>query len=345
MSALKAILAVFWLFLLPLILGLPFQKRKKPEQRRFFYCLLAGWGVMLGSFEILAVPMVLNMQPYSRLAWIYAIFILAAAAVALIFGFKSLPSVTFGRLKACARQPWTVWLAVGLILLQIALYVTGIFTDADDAFYVGTATTAQYTDQMYTVSPYTGKILNHLTPRYVLSPFPIFLAFISTVTQFHPTVVAHTIMPVFFVMLAYGIYSLVGERLFKGDRNQNGAFSTLLSVVHMFSYYSIYTQGTFMLIRIWQGKAFLAAVLLPGMLYLAMRYLGENGTASDWKAVFCLSLGACLATSMGIMLAPILLGLTGFAGGVLFGRWKKTLCLAVCCVPCLILAGVYLFVL
>ena len=64
--------------------------------------------------------------------------------------------------------------------------------------------------------------------------------------QMHPTIVAHTIMPVFFVALAYAVYVLLGQKLFRGDTRSTGMFLCFLSLIHVFSYYSVYTQGTFM---------------------------------------------------------------------------------------------------
>ncbi|MDY3918016.1 MAG: DUF6077 domain-containing protein [Candidatus Limivivens sp.] len=340
----KAALTLLWLLVIPFCLGLPFQRGLRKEEKRFFYTMMAGYGVMLGSFQILAVPMVLLYQPYHRLAWIYGILAAAAALACLLVCRRDAAEVTAGRLLSYRSVPWTNWLALLLILFQIGMYVTGMFTDLDDSFYVGTATTAQYTDQMYSISPYTGKNLNHLPSRYCLSPFPIFLAFLSTVTGFSPSVMAHTIEPVFFVSLAYGIYSLIGEHFFKKDRKMSGLFLVFLSLMHLFSYYSIYTQGTFMLIRIWQGKAFLAAVLLPGIFYLGMRTMDQRGRARDWQALLWVALSACLASSMGIMLVPVMLGILGIVLGCFSGKWKKTVYMVLCCMPCLCFAAAYLLI-
>ncbi|MDO5424137.1 MAG: DUF6077 domain-containing protein [Eubacteriales bacterium] len=344
MVAVKGALTVLWLLVIPFCLGLPFQKGIKREEKRFCYTMLAGYGVMLGVFQILSVPMVLLGQPYHLLVAVFGVLAVAAAAVFLVVFRREAADLTARRWGSFRMGSWANWLALVLIVFQMALYVTGMMTDLDDAFYVGTATTAQYTDRMYIVSGYTGRELSSLPSRYCLSPFPIFLAFLSTMTGFSPTVMAHTVEPVFFVGLAYGIYGLIGERLFAGERRMNGLFLSFLSIIHLFSYYSIYTQGTFMLLRIWQGKAFLAAALLPGIFYLGMRVTGPDGRGQDWAALVFLALSACLASSMGIMLAPVMIGILGIVLGAFNGKWKKMFGMFLCALPCLVFAAIYVLI-
>ena len=59
-----------------------------------------------------------------------------------------------------------------LILFQLVVVVLYAHMDEDDAFYVGTATTAVETDSLYAYNPYTGAAYNVLPSRYILSPFP-----------------------------------------------------------------------------------------------------------------------------------------------------------------------------
>ena len=81
-----------------------------------------------------------------------------------------------------------------LILIQLVVVVLYAHMDEDDAFYVGTATTAVETDTLYAYNPYTGAAYNVLPSRYILSPFPAFLAVTSRLCGgLHPAIVAHTV--------------------------------------------------------------------------------------------------------------------------------------------------------
>ncbi len=74
-------------------------------------------------------------------------------------------------------------------------------------------------------------------------------------------------------LLAYVVYSLIGEMFFQKDK-KTGRFLLAMGVfIPRSSRHSVYTQGTFLLVRIWQGKAVLASVILPAVFYLCSRLL------------------------------------------------------------------------
>ena len=113
-----------------------------------------------------------------------------------------------------------MWLAFLLVAIQMGAYVFGMATDLDDAFYVATATTTLETNGMFTYDAYTGMLASYLPARYVFAPFPILLAFYSDMVHMHAAVVAHTVEPVFFLLISYLVYWKIGRKLFdKDDRN------------------------------------------------------------------------------------------------------------------------------
>ena len=106
-----------------------------------------------------------------------------------------------GRLKkGKIRLSITMILALALILLQMYVVVRYAHMDADDSFYVGTAVTDIHTDTIFSISPYTGYAYTKIPSRYILSPFPVFLAVVSQLCgELHPAIMAHTVFPpVFF---------------------------------------------------------------------------------------------------------------------------------------------------
>ena len=64
-----------------------------------------------------------------------------------------------------------------------------------------------------------------------------------------------------------------------------------------------------MLVRIWQGKAVLAAVILPFLIYLGLALVLEDQPEYPWLLLAMANLAACHVSSMGIMLAPVVTGL------------------------------------
>lgn len=340
--AVKAIWILVWFLAVPFCTGLFVTGKMEEEKESFLLTMLCGYAGMFAVFEIMTVPMIFLRLSFSMLKYSYGAVILALAGISAVCERKRILPLIWGKIKKLREIPWTCLAAAALIALQIGVYAAGMSTDLDDSFYVGTATTAIETNTMYQYSAYTGNAVKSLPSRYVLSPFPVMLAFYSEAVGMSPAAVAHTVMPLFFIALAYGVYMLIGRRLFQGDMKSTGMFLCFLSLIHIFSYYSVYTQGTFMLIRIWQGKAVLAALLLPAVFYFGMRVFQGESKSGDWMGLLLLMVSCSLVSSMGIMLAPVMLGIFGILYGLLKKQWKRLGLAVLCTLPCLVCAAVYI---
>ena len=217
--------------------------------------------------------------------------------------------------------------------------------DEDDAFYVGTATTAVETDSLYAYNPYTGAAYNVLPSRYILSPFPAFLAVTSRLCGgLHPAIVAHTVFPAVFVFLAYVVLFQYSRIFFRGKAGEQGIFMILCAVILWFCGYSVYNSEIFTMGRIWQGKAVLAGVFLPFLFLLCMEIFMQEKTEYPWSLAFLANGACCLFSSMGIMLAPLLMGVFALLSLVKFRDGRRFLKSVVCCLPSLILGVVYILV-
>ena len=182
-----------------------------------------------------------------------------------------------------------------------------------------------------------------LPKRYVLSPFPILLAVLSRLCGgLHPAVMAHTVYPVAFFTAAYLVYHQFGKMWFPEKKREQGIFLLFCAVLIWFSGFSVYTAGNFQLVRIWQGKAVLAAVILPLLFYYLLCAYKNEYQIQDIIQIFLTTGAAALTSSMGIFLAPIMVALGAFAGIIQTRKigiaWK----LLAGCIPCIILTGIYL---
>ena len=236
-----------------------------------------------------------------------------------------------------------MWIAVAAIFIQIFIAVVYAHMDADDSFYVATATTSVQTDSVFQYNPYSGAEYRILPKRYVLSPFPVLLAIFSRLSGgMHPAVLAHTVYPAVFFAAAYLVYHQFGKMFFPEKKREQGIFLLFCAVLIWFSGFSVYTAGNFQLVRIWQGKAVLASVILPFLMYLGFDImLKEQVGYSRFLMIFA-SMAACHVSSMGIMLAPIVI-----AAYTLLTLWKtrSIRCMGytiLYILPSLILGSVYL---
>jgi hypothetical protein len=224
------------------------------------------------------------------------------------------------------------------------MYVGYTHSDEDDAFYVATATTSVSTNTLFQIDPYSGDAYDTFPARYVLSPFPLLIAVISRLFGFHTLIFAHTILPLLLLPLSYVVCTLLGYELFQKNREKTAYFVLFASVIQMFAYTTTHTQGTVLLLRLWQGKAVLASILLPFVFYLGIRMVERELEKSDWIFMLCLMLACCMVSSMGIMLGAIMAGILG----LLAAFYKKNIWLifkvVLCCIPNLLFSCIYLII-
>ena len=232
-----------------------------------------------------------------------------------------------------------------LLLIQLVLAVVMVYGDGDDAYYVAISTAAQESGKMYQKIPYTG-MNTELDVRHGLAPFPIWIAWLAQMTGISTVVVAKTLLPVVLISMTYGVFYLLGSRiLFSGQSVP--LFLICTEVLVMFGDYSFYTVENFMIARSRQGKAALGSILIPMIFFLLLwlfRRLQEEKkiTVGFWMLLGAVMISCCLASTMGALLACMLMGVAGICGAVCYKRFRLLLPLTACCIPCVIYAGMYL---
>ncbi len=207
-------------------------------------------------------------------------------------------------------------IVVVLIMIQTFVSVFYMHEDDDDVFYVGTAVTGVYDNSMFRINPRTGVESKSPEWKYVVSPFPIYLATIAKVSHIHPTIVAHTIFPAVFIPLCYAVYFEISKKLFKGDMKSRLLFMIFLNFIYIFGNYSIRSNFTFLLFRVWQGKAMLANYVIP-MFWLIWMMQEEDDNKLLYLLYISASLAGMLTSSMGTTFPPMIIGVLSLL------RWYK----------------------
>lgn len=334
----KGMLSAIWLMVLPWLAGVFYFRR---QIRHWSEYLLAGYVLLFAVTELFCLTAIFAGLPLHVLAAAYALVsvLLAVGGIRVLYKNKKAGRPVMKK----PRLSGELIAAAALILVQLVIVVLFAHMDEDDAFYVGTATTAVQTDSVYAVNPYTGADYKKLPSRYVLSPFPAFLAVISRLCGgFHPAVVAHTIFPPVFILLAYLVLFLYARVFFEGKIKEQGIFLMLCAVILWFSGYSVYNSEIFTMGRIWQGKAALAGVFLPLLFLLCMEILMQEKPKYPWSLLFLTNGACCLFSSMGIMLAPLMMGVFLLLSLVRFRSLKRLWKGIVCCLPSLVLGALYI---
>ena len=167
-------------------------------------------------------------------------------------------------------------------------------------------------------------------------------------SQIHVASIAHSILPVCFILFTYGIYYLIAKELCK-EKREVSLFMLLASILFMFGNYSVYSMETFLMTRIRQGKASLGSFALPMAIYLLFLVAKKMDGSKKDRIVLYILLGcngfvAALFTTMGNFIYPCLV-LVGSVC-ICFGKknWRKIFPLALTCVPNGVMALLYLII-
>lgn len=339
-TLIKCLILFFWLGLMPALVGCLWTRKLENDNGNILKAYFFGLFSVLALFEALALPMIFLKCSLTLLTHTWEGCVLAMALISVLL------NGTFQRqrkwMMAVLRQ-MTLLLAAVLVCVGLqAAYVTERqHIDDDDAFYLATSTTAVETDSLYQYNPYTGKKYKEVPARYVMASWPLFVATLSRLSGFHPTILAHMVLPAIVVLWAYLIYALFAPRLFPGNRQKQSLFLLFVVALLSFSGYSIYSSGTFLFIRGWQGKAVLAGVGIPAMAWAAWMAIKERAGRVTWISMACVVTGACMFSSMGVALSLVFLGSCGLVGAIAWRRWRYLLGTILACGPALICGIVY----
>lgn len=352
----RNIIFMSMLFLvLPLWIGVVWVEILKIRGRwnQFFHAWVLGFVTMLTAAQLILVPLVALQQTLTTALRIWEIVLTALSVVSfsiILLRWKDrvVQGATAGTEKMLSADPgsrrWT-WifgvLAAVLILLQAYIPARYEHRDDDDSRFVAEEVSAVVHDTMYVDSPITadymywneGEVRKDLT-----SPWAMYIAMNCKISNIPPAVLSHTYLPFFLVLICYAVYLLIGKALLNGNMEKTYLFLIFLSVINIWGYTSTHTLASMLLLRIWQGKAVCASLMLPVFFYVMYQIL-QKKYKKGWVAfLYVLSIASCLLSGIGIVTAPIVLFIYGVIDFIYYRKWRKTLAIFLAAVPC----GIYL---
>lgn len=342
MLFIKIILFVFWMFIIPTGIGLLFTNFIKDEKNNIVLAFVIGHLFDFAICELLSVPMIMIGLSFKTLVVTYIVISIILLIISLYKNksdFKEIFSTSLNYIKKLPKL--LTILLIALVALQVLALVKYAHIDDDDAFYVGTATTTIYTNSMFKYDGSTGKEYTEIPERYAIGPFPIYTALISDLINIHPAIVAHTILPIVFIPLVYLIYALIAKDLLKSERSVI-IFLVLLCILYIWGNFSKRTNFTFLLFRIWQGKAVLANIILPAMWLFFIKAIKNNFKLVNCILLIMVILAGILTTTMGIGLPAITLMSLAFVFAIKDKKISYLVKSSICCLPCVIYFAIYI---
>lgn len=305
-----------------------------------------GWIVLLALFELISIPLVFLKMSLSKLCISYNVILFILCLVMIIY-FGWIKKVKFNgfNLKSRFQESLNIYFVIACILVTVQLVISlvGMHMDSDDAYYIGTAATSLSTDTLFVYEPDTGIPYTVFPVRYILSALMLFWAYIGKMTGIHPLIITHIIFNVLFILLSYVLWWNVGKRLFS-NREKLSLYFLILNIFNIWGNTSVYTQSSFLLFRIWQGKAMLPNIIIPVFFLIFADIYEKPKEYRRWGLLLITSIAACCCSSMGVPLGIIAVACAAL---ILAVRYRDFMVLAggiIACVPYIIVGLGYFFI-
>lgn len=323
-------------------IGLFYQTRNDYGKLSIVQSVVFGAITLLALFELIALPCIFFRTSFSFLA---DLFLKVSAAIFLISILthirKIYEAIRFRNWKHDCKN--LIFIPV-LLLIAFQIYITVCYThlDDDDAYFVATSVTALETNSLFCFDPYTGVASTVMNTRYIFSPFFLLYGVFSKVMGFPPAVIAHTFFPMILLALTYAVYFMWAEYLFPQKKRYQMLFLVFVCLLNMYGTFSVYASSSFLLFRIWQGKAVLAGTLLPLIILILLSIVQNHSGHYTHKALFITVIASCLSSSMAIPLVPTCIGVFWFISLCIKRKFLASLRLILCISPCLLIGIFYL---
>lgn len=348
---------LLYLIPLPILVGVLFYtKRNKVsigEQWVFGQFIL--WAV----FQTIAVYFILQEGTLEEVAHTYSKAITVLAGIALLKAIRMWKKVDNSTKKNADRWKTEAGLEDGstqykvLTILFAMLWIVQMLgmvflavNDGDDAYYMAIANVAESSDSMYTVNVYAfGN--TELTYRYALAPFPIWIAFLSRISGVHTLTIGHIILGVILVTMSYVIYYKSSQALFGHNKKKCLQLLIFTALLNIWGNTSSHTAESFLLLRSRQGKALVAGIVFPAMIYLLLRIgrqLEKHQSISvmQYGMATVVILTGCLGSTLGGSLVILLWGSALFFLSAGYRRWSILLPGVLCALPGVLYAVIYM---
>lgn len=348
MIIIKSIMVLIGLLVVPVILGnIVTERMNEKFTGHLIYDWVFGIVLMFAQLQLLAVPLIIANMQFHTLFYIYVALILLEAVYTAFHYEKSIIAKLSGIVPSVGKIGVIGALVILSILLQGFMLSYFEHVDDDDARFVPSAVAAVEKDMMFEENPVTGEMMySRISEVFkdMVSPWIMFWAIISKISGFHPAILMHTVVPLIFIPLAYAVYWMLSGVLFrKEELEKRFIFVGIVSAINIFSGYSVYNSGAFLLLRIWQGKALFAAIFVPLLITLAIKLFTEEEKFADYMTIAITCCGACVTSGFGIILSAMFWGIISVIYGIAKKSFKKMFYIWLTLIPCVAYGFLYAF--
>lgn len=271
--------------------------------------VIKSYGISdLNTYEYIAVGFVGLIGLIEFFGWYFVAFqwkrnwfAVLVLGIPLCFLIPAVRRKTLSRRSKC-RFDRTMILVLAVTAFLILITMAVYRSDADDSFYVSNVALFADSDRL---NPYDSSFgIEELgtVPMYDFQIWEAFMAVLCRVFRVEAVTMMHTVCLPVLLILSASAYLLLGRVVTKGDSGKAALFYVLITAFHLFGGYAVYSEGSFLLSRLWQGKAVYLNIVLPVMTALILQNVEKRRHFLWLELLICMSAGIALnPTSMYVM--------------------------------------------
>ena len=347
MIILQITVLILSLLAVPILIGLLPLGLNKTSSCSISSALIWGYVITFAAVEVVGIPIVLLMDysGYHVFAITFGTVLLLLALAGFLLGRKKIkrPCLILSFKSLSREAKIYIFILILCIGFQLVMGFVLSSMDADDFYYNAQALQAQQYDVLYRIDVNTGRS-SALDIRHALALFPIYQAFLSSISGIHVVILAHKIMPLVLIPLSYLLIFKIARKLFPQRIELQLIFTILINFWRVFGHVSYFTTETFFLLRTWQGKSVAGNLIIPAIFYIfILMYENEDKIPKYLYALLTtLVLASGASSSLAVMLSCGLIGLLASIFLIIKHNFRRFFGQLLCCVPGMIYIVLYI---
>lgn len=169
-----------------------------------------------------------------------------------------------------------------------------------------TVTTFIRSNEFHTINPLTGlPYTDGIPTRLKILCIPSLYVFVSSLTGLHPYTVCYKLAPTLIIPVAYLVYFLFADFIFKEDTHKKSMFMLIIAAVLFFGFIGQITETRFLMTQAWSGEAIRNTIILP---FIILSLLKRRW----WDVILCILAEAILCWTLygmgfGVLITAIYL--------------------------------------
>lgn len=232
-------------------------------------------------------------------------------------------------------------LATILVAIQLVGSIVLYHYDDDDAFYVTSVVSNLADNHFFRIYGETGEPTElWKMAEYITNGWYSFLTVVSNSVRIPPAVLMHTVLPVFMLGFAYSIYVVFSKLVIKKDE-QRLLFIVFCSIINILNNVSTHTSSSVLLMRIHQGKAIFANIVVPVMICIFYLLWENFEDKRNYILLLTANIAACYFTTSGLVFGAILVAVYGILLAVRKKNFKVTIFTWLTLIPNVVFVVIY----